>query len=42
VSVEPAPVTVKSEPVVEVAIVTAGPVVVCPVGPIEVRAEVRP
>ena len=41
-SVEPEPVTVKSVPVVEVAMVTAGPVVVCPVGPIEVRAEVKP
>ena len=42
VRVEPDPVIVKSVPVVDVASVTAGPVVVCPTGPIEVRAEVRP
>ena len=41
VSVEPEPVTEKSVPVVEEAIITAGPVVVCPVGPIEVSAAVR-
>ena len=42
VRVEPDPVIVKSVPVVDVARVTAGPIVVCPTGPIEVRAEVRP
>jgi len=42
VNVEPLPVTVKSVPVVEVARVIAGPVVVCPVGPIEVNADVKP
>ena len=41
VMVEPEPVTVKSDPAVEVANVTAGPVVVCPVGPTEVSAVVR-
>ena len=42
VRVEPDPVIEKSVPVVDVARVTAGPVVVCPTGPIEVSAEVRP
>ena len=42
VMVAPEPVMVKSEPVVEVAKVSAGPVVVCPTGPSEVSAEVRP
>jgi hypothetical protein len=46
VSVEPEPVTVVDavsplNAVEDVAMVTAGPVVVCPVGPIEVRAAVR-
>lgn len=41
VIVEPEPVMVKSVPAVDEAKVTAGPVVVWPVGPIEVRAEVR-
>lgn len=41
VMVEPEPVMVKSVPVVDDANVTAGPVVVWPVGPIDVRAEVR-
>ena len=42
VMVLPAPVTVKSEPTVEVAKVTAGPVVVCPTGPSDVSAAVKP
>ena len=42
VIVLPVPVTVKSEPFVEVAKVTAGPVVVCPTGPSDVSAAVRP
>ena len=41
VIVAPEPVMVKSLPVVEVAKRTAGPVVVCPAGPIDVRAVVR-
>ena len=41
VNVDPAPVIVKSVPVVDVASVTAGPVVVWFVGPIEVSADVR-
>jgi hypothetical protein len=41
VSVEPEPVMAKSVPLVEEAKVTAGPVVVCPAGPIEVRADTR-
>ncbi len=41
VTVEPVPVMVKSLPVVEVANTTAGPVVVCPTGPMEVRPEIR-
>ena len=42
VRVDPDPVIEKSVPVVEVASVTAGPVVVCPTGPIEVSAAVSP
>ena len=42
VSVDPDPVIVKSVPVDDVARVTAGPVVVCPAGPIEVSADVSP
>jgi hypothetical protein len=42
VRVDPLPVIEKSVPRVDVASVTAGPVVVCPIGPIEVSAAVRP
>ena len=39
--VAPEPVMVKSVPFVVEARLTAGPVVVCPVGPMEVRAAFR-